>query len=116
VGRAPLPETLHALFAPSREPHPPPLPKERGGESRKPAKLLSHPIGGRKAGLATICGVDPEKPDAFCLSKAAEPTANRAATLPVPATRERRNQSSRHPGRSYKPSGRMNRKRPTREP
>src|SRR5271156_3110813 len=128
-GRAPLPETLHALSRPHREPHPPPPPKKGGGEapapraifalptappkrrgrgSRKPAKLLSLSDRGRRR-VATMRGVDPEKPDTFLYRKS-------SGGLTSAASGERCNPTSRRRGRSNKSSGRMNIKRPTREP
>ena len=66
-----------------REPHPPPLPEELGGESRKPAKLIVV-IRSEEGAALPMRGGDPEKPDALCLSEAAEATGDRAADLPLP--------------------------------
>jgi hypothetical protein len=96
AGRMPLPVVLSGggsgagsasgnpsrSLAPSQRAPPPPLPKERGGESRRPAKLLSHPSGGRRAASATMRRVDPESRRRFvCRRRQSLPEIERRTYL-----------------------------------
>jgi hypothetical protein len=70
-------------LAPSQRAPPPPLPKERGGEAASLRSYCRYPIE-EGAAWRRCAASTPKSQIRFCWSKAAEPTGNRVADLPLP--------------------------------
>ena len=114
VGWAPLPETLHALSRPHREPHPLPSPKNGEGRAAGVRSDCRDPIGGGRR-VSDAARPGPGKAGRVLFVEGGRACRKSSGGLTSAATGKRCNQTSSHRGRPNRSSGRMNMKRPTRE-